>query len=329
MPDEVLAGETARLRWAWDRHGAAQLDRYLVSGVEDPRINVPSILTRAWIADVLFPGEFEALVNEELRFGLCMTQLLERLAEGQTRGAVLAALERGDAGAGGGLVGDAFRRLREGDGPIPDYVAAALCDPLEADGQRLPASALDAFAWIWRAELATRSREPISVLEPACGSANEYRSLDACGLTRFIRYSGFDLSGKNVRNAQRRFPEVDFRVGNVLHIEAEDNAYDLVFVHDLFEHLSEEALGTALREILRVAKRQARLSYFNLADIPEHRFHDTGDYHWNSLSLPRIVAFISQLGPAVDVTRVGEFATGRFGCEGYYNPDATALVATV
>ncbi|MCX5771088.1 MAG: hypothetical protein NTZ09_12575 [Candidatus Hydrogenedentes bacterium] len=54
-----LAGEDERLRWAWDRYPHEYLDSYLVSGVEDPRINFQSILTRALIADTLFPGRFD------------------------------------------------------------------------------------------------------------------------------------------------------------------------------------------------------------------------------------------------------------------------------
>lgn len=328
MMDEALEGESARLKRSWDRHAADHLDRYLVYGVEDPRINVPSILTRAWIVDALFPSQFESLVSEELRFGLCMTVLVHGLDQGHSRNATLAALERGDPGTTAPFVVDTYSRLQSNDCAVPDYITAALSDPLDADGQRLPSSALDTFAWLWRAELAARSRKPLSVLEPACGSANEYRFLAAYGLDRFLTYTGFDISEKNIANARRRFPDADFRPGNVLDVDIEDDAYDLVFVHDLFEHLSERALVTALREILRVTRRQARLSFFNLADIPEHRFQDRGDYHWNTLSLPRMAQFLSRLAQYVDVIRIRELVGERFGFTDYYNQEAATLVVT-
>jgi len=329
MMDEALERESARLKRSWDRHGADHLDRYLVSGAEDPRINVPSILTRAWIVDALFPGEFESLINEELRFGLCVTGLLHWLAQGHSRNAALAALERGDAGSTAPFVVDTYSRLQDEHSAVSDYITAGLCDPLDASGQRLPSSALDTFAWLWRAELAARSRAPLSVLEPACGSANEYRFLAGYGLAPFLRYTAFDISEKNIANARRRFPDADFRLGNVLDVDIEDDAYDLVFVHDLFEHLSERALVTALREVLRVTRRQARLSFFNLADIPEHRIGKTGDYHRNTLSVPRIVELVSQFAQVVDVIRISDLVDDRFGCTDYYNREAATLVVTV
>jgi hypothetical protein len=58
----------------------------------------------------------------------------------------------------------------------------------------------------------------LSVLEPACGSANHYRFLVRCGIARFLDYAGFDLCAKNLENARALFPEVRFGVGNVFAI---------------------------------------------------------------------------------------------------------------
>jgi hypothetical protein len=43
--------EELNLRSSWDCYPPQHLDSYLVSGVEDPRINGQSILTRALLAD--------------------------------------------------------------------------------------------------------------------------------------------------------------------------------------------------------------------------------------------------------------------------------------
>jgi len=64
--DRALREETERLTWAWDRYPQEVLDNYLTVGVEDPRINVQSILTRSLVTRVLFPGEFEGLLDAEL-----------------------------------------------------------------------------------------------------------------------------------------------------------------------------------------------------------------------------------------------------------------------
>ena len=50
------------------------------------------------------------------------------------------------------------------------------------------------------------------------------------------------------------FPKVDFNVGNILEISAEDDAFDYCFVHDLFEHPSLEAMVSAISEICRVTR---------------------------------------------------------------------------
>ena len=49
MLNPELLNENKALRWSWDQHPAEHLDHYLVQGIEDPRINCQSILTRALI----------------------------------------------------------------------------------------------------------------------------------------------------------------------------------------------------------------------------------------------------------------------------------------
>jgi hypothetical protein len=75
MDPAAIQQENDALRQMWEQHDAAHLDHYLVAGVEDPRLNIQSILTRALLADSLFPDRFAALINEELRFGTILTWL--------------------------------------------------------------------------------------------------------------------------------------------------------------------------------------------------------------------------------------------------------------
>ena len=74
--------ENEALRWSWERHEADMLDSYMIAAVEDPRIHCQSILTRALIADSLWPGEFTDLINAEQRFGAVMTWLLQQYQSG-------------------------------------------------------------------------------------------------------------------------------------------------------------------------------------------------------------------------------------------------------
>ena len=91
------------------------------------------------------------------------------------------------------------------------------------------------------------------LLEPACGSANDYRYLAAFGIAGLLDYTGFDLCEKNVANARALFPRTRFEVGNVFEIAAADQAFALCFVHDLLEHLSPAGLERAVEELCRRA----------------------------------------------------------------------------
>ena len=59
--------ENERLKASWDCFPAEHLAIYLSLGEQDQRINAHSILTRALLADTLWPGKFDALIDEELR----------------------------------------------------------------------------------------------------------------------------------------------------------------------------------------------------------------------------------------------------------------------
>jgi len=323
-----LAGEDERLRWAWDRYPQEYLDSYLVSGVEDPRINFQSILTRALIADSLFPGRFDALIDAEWRFGLCLTWLIRRLRVVPDGWAILDHLENRDETQCPRFLIETYHALQRDDCPIPDYVSQALSNFL-APASVTCAPALSTFERLWNETLAQCPAASLSVLEAGCGSANDYRFLVSHGLAGFVRYTGFDISAKNVANARRRFPDVDFIQASVLDIPAGAGQYEYVFAHDLFEHLSPPAFDKALSEVLRVAQKQVWLSFFNMDDIPEHEFHDVGKYHLNRLSAKRTIEFILQYATDVEVVDVPRLVSGKFAYPDYYNQRARTLIIAV
>jgi len=76
MIDERWRQETELLTRSWMQHDAAMLASYLVSSVEDPRLNIQSILTRHWLITMLFGERFAALRHEELRFGTVLNWLI-------------------------------------------------------------------------------------------------------------------------------------------------------------------------------------------------------------------------------------------------------------
>ena len=68
--EEQFKQETDGLERSWGRHDQEVLRSYLVQDVEDPRINIQSILTRHFLIERLFGERFAELMEQELRFGL-------------------------------------------------------------------------------------------------------------------------------------------------------------------------------------------------------------------------------------------------------------------
>jgi SAM-dependent methyltransferase len=337
-----LIAESERLARSWTQHEADWLRDYLVRDVEDPRINLQSIFTRHFLLRALFGERFQWLMEQECRFAACMnwfSAMARRLTEPEELQAIQNALSRGLDNAEGisipGFLVHTFASLpvTTGDTRIPNYIEALLSGTRFNSGRaELDPQSLDTFRFLWNASLTPREGGPIlstqllSVLEPACGSANDYRFLHAYGLTRFLDYTGVDICAKNVENARAQFPQARFEMGNVFELSMPDQAFDLCFVHDLFEHLSLEGLDIAIREVCRVTRRGLCVGFFNLDEIPEHIVRPTEEYHWNTLSLSRMKQAFASYGFTARVLNVGAFLRQHFGAEETHNANACTLI---
>jgi SAM-dependent methyltransferase len=323
--------ETERLAKSWMRHGRDTLRNYLVQDVQDPRINVQSILTRHFLIGHLFGAEFEALMEHELRFALVMNWLLRLLKKPvqpwQLHSALDALLSCQDAAEGltiPSYISEIFAALA-----VPNYMCDLLCwSPVETTDAPIPEQALSTFGAVWREVLADKYPGRICVVEPACGSANDYRFLESFGIARLLDYTGFDLCEKNIANARQMFPAARFNVGNALEINAADGAFDYCFVHDLFEHLSIDAMEAVIAEICRVTQKGICAGFFNMYDGDEHIVEVIGDYHWNTLSVARTKTLFKQHCTAVDVICIDAFLRLRFGCGDTHNKGAWTFIIT-
>ena len=282
--------ESSLLRHSWERHEAETLDTYLVSGVEDPRINLQSILTRASLCDALFPNRFARLIDEELRFGFVMTWLLTHLELGIEKGSIMAAIRRNDRSRCPGVVIDTFRMLQQRECVTPDYVTMALEETADGGSASLASEAMDTFR-------------------------------------RILNYTGIDIAPKNIGNALQRFPDVDFRVGDLLNNDFDDDVFDYSFVHDLFEHLSITAMEHALRELLRVTRREVWFHLFNAADVSRHDARPVARYPWNLLSIREIARVIAEVRAHAAVVSIAELGRRKFGFSRYYNAGAYTIIA--
>lgn len=336
--NDPLREETSRLARSWHRHDAAMLRSYLVEDVEDPRLNVQSILTRHFLLRSLFGEAYGILKLAEVDFAIAMNWLLRLVHRGLTPDDLAAlrhALHRGADDAEGIQIPSCIVRLNAslpatiGDALIPNYLETFLASPIQpgVEGfQRTPA--LNTFQLIWRHLLAGEVGPRLRVLEVACGSANDYRFLESYGLARWIDYVGIDLCEKNVENARALFPEAHFEVGNVFGLAAPDDAYDVAYVHDLFEHLSLAGFERAVGELCRVTRTAMCLGFFNMHEEEDHIVRQDDDYHWNTLSLPRTTPLFEQHGFGVTPVHIGTLLRWRHGCDATHNPNAYMLEAS-
>ena len=331
--NKELIAESERLDQAWTKFDPRHLDTYLVADEQDPRTNIQSIISRAFLIDSIWPEEFTALIQEELRFGLCMNFILKTVKENSpkvTRQSILSALENNSSDIDiPHYFKSCYEKLNSPDPQIEDYITQALIAPLSFGSSSLPESALTTFETMWYIALDDREPEKISVFEPGCGSANDYRFLDSYGAAKFLDYTGIDICQKNIDNALRRFPDVDFAVGNIMQIPAGDNTYDYSFVHDLFEHLSIPAMELSLRQLSRVTCNQACISFFNMADIPEHIVKPTGLYHVNTLSLGKVCDILKAAGAVdIDTVYIDAFLKEICDCTDCQNKNAYTLIVS-
>ena len=287
--------EESRLRRTWTSYPPELLERYLVMGYQNPRVNVQSALLRhALIGRVLGPG-CEAVMDEEIEFAIELNTALRDHA--------------------------ARRGVRMGSYLNPWRQARVL----EID--RVIADREHTFEHRWRNLLADRTASRVRVLELACGSANDYRSWAAFGVAPHLAYTGIDITPANIENARTRFPDVDFVVGNVLDLPFEDRAFDLVVASDIFEHLSVEAAARALDEAARVAREGLVLTFFNMGEAPDHVLRAATLHQWNRLSRPRIEARLRESFPSVEVVRIHGWLTQRYGFALTFNRRAYTIVA--
>lgn len=83
-----------------------------------------------------------------------------------------------------------------------------------------------------------------------CGPGQTTKYLDILG----IEVSGLDLSEKILEQARRTCPDIYFRKGNILNLEFENDSIAGVVAFYAIIHFTEEQVGLAFNEILRVLK---------------------------------------------------------------------------
>jgi len=278
-------------------------------------------------------------MQHEYRFATAMNwlaRLAGKACENEELGIVLRALRRGFDNAEGislpAFLLQTFASLPVAcdELTIPNYVESFLSGTKWVDGKpQLDEDSLESFRQLWSQALARfvllagdANAPRISVLEPACGSANDYRFLHSYGIARHIDYMALDLSSTNVETARAFSPELQFQSGYAFELPAPDQWLDYAFVHDLFEHLSPAGLNVAVTEICRVTRQGICAGFFNMDEFPEHVVQPVEDSHWNKLSLARVKELFATNGFIGQIVHVGTFLRQQLGCDETHNPNA-------
>jgi SAM-dependent methyltransferase len=288
--------ERRLLRHAWRHRKPGSLARYLVSGYQNPVINVQSILARHELVREVDGATHDDLMADELSWAVGMNRELGK--------------RQHDLSLELGLRLSEIKRTRQWKAVYDEVVV----DP-------------DRFATLWTAALSAGPHGRLSVIEVACGSANDYRYLDIYGMAPLLDYTGFDLTQKNIANARQMFPEVDFRIGDVQDIEADDGSYDWAVVHDLLEHLSPAAYERAVDELCRVSRRGVLISFFRMQDTPEHQVKQKGSYHFNQLSKEGVAERFARHCSDITWVHVRPMLAARYDFGDYYNQRAWTMIA--
>src|ERR1035438_7053215 len=145
------------------QHDAGVLQGYLVAGVEDPRLNLQSILSRHFLARALTAERHSALMDQEYRFAAAMnwlTGLAGRLGDAGELELVLYALRHGADNAEGieipGFIVQSFAALpaAAGELAIPNYVESFLSGTQMPSGhRRFHEPSLNTFRDLWNQAL--------------------------------------------------------------------------------------------------------------------------------------------------------------------------------
>ena len=99
-----------------------------------------------------------------------------------------------------------------------------------------------------------------SVLDVGCGPGSLWRH--AAAYAPFVQWAGIDVTARMLRVARRHFPQVALCQGDVAALPYASQAFDVVVMRHLMEHLPAELAAAALAESLRVARRAVVLGFY-------------------------------------------------------------------
>lgn len=90
----------------------------------------------------------------------------------------------------------------------------------------------------------------INILDIGCGIGQNLNLLSKKGT-----YYGIDISSKNIKNNQKKFPKYNFTIADITNkTEFKDDFFDEIYCYDVLEHV--DNLDKALNEIYRIINKK-------------------------------------------------------------------------
>jgi SAM-dependent methyltransferase len=120
----------------------------------------------------------------------------------------------------------------------PEF-ARQFCDELKA--KQSDRNLLERFA--------RETRGDLPVCDLGCGPGHVAAYLHGLGLKKVV---GIDLSPGMIKEARRRYPKVEFRVGDMLDLDMPSDSLGGIVAFYAIIHLEREMLAQAFREMFRV-----------------------------------------------------------------------------
>src|SRR5581483_3385723 len=125
---------------------------------------------------------------------------------------------------------------------------------------------IDNYYNVLLAEL--KKLRPASILDAGCGEGFTLHRIEAAkiGKTR----EGFDFLDRAVDLANKNYPSLHITQGDIYHIDAKANTYDVVICSEVLEHL--ERPEEALQDLIRVTKK------FLVVSVPNEPLFMLGNF---------------------------------------------------
>ncbi len=134
--------------------------------------------------------------------------------------------------------------------------------------------------------------DAITFLDLGCGFGDTYGLFKQSGTK--IYYAGQDVTPNFIDEAQRRYPNIDFKVGHIQEIPHPDGSFEIVSCRCVLEHLPDPE--PAIREMARVSTKAVVVVWFKWPGDSEMVKYDKRGFWENSYSRDRILEITDSVG---------------------------------